>query len=228
MPISVAIIEDHPLIVRGLTSVLEDDSDLCVCGVAKCAPGGLRLLRDKHPDIAVVDIGLDQGSGLDVVQELDAAHGRGESQFCTKSIVSSMREADPFASISRSAGASGFVSKFEPLEVLVGAIKSVAAGHPVFPLTTDCAQPKRTTARKQNRGEINETQTANVQDMLSVRELQVFRLIGAGHDAAEISHELSVSRKTVETFRARLKKKLGLDTPTRLVHFATKWCLVNA
>ena len=214
----IAIIEDHPLIVHGLCSLLNDHPKYSVCGSASGQESGLNLILSHTPDVAVIDLGLAEGDGLMLVRTLKEAAPQ------TRIIVSSMRDKRSFAALSRDAGAHGFVSKEESIERLVEAIETVGQGEEFFPEGgSGLPSPNSRSVADAGRYANDPREFAELVKSLSPRELEAFRLIGSGLDTVEIAAQLQLSPKTIESFRARIKAKLKIDTPTRLVHLATQW-----
>ncbi len=218
----IAIVEDHPLIVRGLFSILGDQPNYVVCGSAASQSEGLELIKSYQADVAVIDLGLAQGDGLMLVRAVC------EESPATRIVVSSMRDERSFAALSRDAGAHGFVSKSEPIETLIEAIDAVGRGELFYPSSSGLRSPIVSKASGAGRYAHDPREFAELVNLLSPRELEAFRLIGSGLNTVEIAEQLKLSPKTIESFRARIKAKLKIDTPARLVHLATQWLFDQA
>ena len=208
---SILIVDDHPLFRQGLREMILREPGWQVCGEAADATEAMRLVEETKPDLVIVDITLDQTDGIDLIQTL-----------CKKNrelsvLVVSMHDESLYAERSINAGAMGYVMKLEPPKTVKTAIHRVLAGEMylshrvaislVAKLTHgDTAEPKETP-----------------QDRLTERELEVFRLLGKGKDAHQISQELDITVATVNSFRARIKEKLHLKSSTELMLHAISW-----
>jgi len=209
------IVDDHPAIRDGLALYLANQPDFAVCGEAADLPDGLRLVAEAEPDAAVNDIGLRQGDGLDLIKRLKA---RGCE---TKILVWSWRCETQYAERALRAGASGYIGKDEATAVIVEAIRRVLAGSMYLsPRMTDLLLRKNLTG-------FSRDITPDSLDELSDRELEVFRLTGQGLDTAQVAARLRVSPKTVETYKSRIKEKLGLESASEMLFRAVRWVIEN-
>jgi DNA-binding NarL/FixJ family response regulator len=160
--------------------------------------------------VAIVDLSLDGSSGLDLLAEI-------RSRFPgVKTIVFSIHDAELYAPRALRAGAAGFVSKTQPCEDLLVAIRALSDGE--IYVAPDVAQ--RILRRMSNGGR---ARADGGVELLSDRELQVFELVGRGQTTGEIARVLHLSPKTVETHRQRIKAKLGIDSGTKLLIRAAQW-----
>lgn len=212
----VFIIEDHPVTRRGLAAIVEAETGLQVCGEADNAADALSGIRAIQPDLALVDLSLRDGSGLNLVREL---HLQDPGLLI---LVVSMYEEDLYAEPVLRAGARGFIMKHEAGDDLRLAIRTV--------LADDIYLSARMKARMMPRGGAR-TRSGELlfpMESLSERELQVFRLLGQGLSTRDIAQELGVSTKTIDAHRNRLKLKLGLASATDLVPRAVQWARTEA
>jgi DNA-binding NarL/FixJ family response regulator len=207
-PVSIAIIDDHPLVQQGVKAVIKRTGRWQVCGAAGTLDSAIELIRRNSPALAVVDLSLDEGSGMELVRTI-ARDFPG-----TKSLVSSMHDEMVYARLALQAGAMGYVHKHERPETLVDAIDSVLRGEIVV---SDAVTKQLIEDARRNETIKDPT------EVLSKRELDVLQLIGQGMETRRIAEVLEVSQKTVDSYRERIKQKLGLPNATRLVHFATLW-----
>ena len=208
----VLIVDDHPLVRRGLRDLIRGEPDLQVCGETDGAPEAMALVSRLHPDLVLIDLSLKRGHGLELIRQLKAKHRS------TKMLVVSMHDEPYFAERALDAGAHGYVTKLEATEKMVEAIRAVLVGR-VFlsPLMAD-----RILQRVYQQGSFpQKTPLAG----LSSRELAVFEMIGKGLTTRHISENLQLSVKTIETYREHIKKKLQLKTGSELTHYATHWVL---
>ena len=196
-------------------------------GVAGSAEEAFTLVRASRPDVAVVDISLGDAHGLELVQHLRA------EQPNLEVVVFSMYDEAVYAERALRAGARGYVRKSEPTAVVTEAIRAAAAGE--IYLARQAAS--RILARVAFGGGANGGGAAGGPtgggapaspsvpglEALTDREMAVFQLLGQGQTVDEIARRLSLSRKTVETYRRRVKEKLGLDSVTELLQFAIRW-----
>ena len=195
---TVFLVEDHPLFQRGLTELLEREGDLHVVGVAASADAARQVLRKEAVDLVILDLSLQQGSGLELIEELACSHPD------LTMLVLSSRDERVYAERVLNAGASGFVSKDEDPKVTIAAVRAVLAGD-IFlspemhqrllkqQLDRPGASPtQRNTSKQSGHDRV-------VTDLLSNRELQVFEAIGLGRTTQQIADSLHLSSKTVET-----------------------------
>lgn len=206
----VFIVDDHPMVRDLLGEYLRLQDDITVVGQADAPGPALEAMTANPPDIAVVDLTLKRGSGLDLIKDL---HVRLPA---VQVIVLSMHE--ELADLERAfrAGASGYVMKRESTGQIVEAIRQVRAGR-VFAHPEALAQ---LTARF-----IRRPADASLApgEILSDREMEVFRRLGAGRSTRKIAEDLGVGLKTVQTYCGRIKIKLGLTDGRELARAAFHW-----
>jgi DNA-binding NarL/FixJ family response regulator len=208
--IRVYIVDDHPLVRELLGNLLRLQPDLSVLGGAGDPETALAAIEADPPDIAIVDISLERGSGLDLIKEL-------RTRFPEVAVVVlSMHEEVTDLERAFRAGASGYVMKRESTGQIVEAIRQVRSGK-IFANPHVLAQ---LTSRLMGRPGADDSAPGEV---LSDRELEVFRRLGQGHSTREISEALGVSLKTVQTYCARIKEKLRLDGAQELARVAFRW-----
>lgn len=207
-PIRILVVDDHPLVRQGLERLLEAEPDLHIAGEAATADEALQLLDREAFDIVVLDIGLKQGSGLDLIGQVRAR--------CAELpvLVLSMHQEEFYAERVLRAGAQGYVSKQGDPSQVVPAIRRVLNGELALsaPLADDLV--RRTLDGEEPRP---------AEEVLSDREAEVVRLIGGGLSTREIAEELHLSVKTIESYRANVKRKMGLRNGAELARFAYDW-----
>jgi DNA-binding NarL/FixJ family response regulator len=211
----VLIVDDHQGVREALALRIGRQPDLQVCGEAADMSEALRLIADTQPDVAVVDISLRTGNGIDLIKQIKDRNDH------IRILVWSMSSESLYAERALRAGALGYINKDQARDRIVEAIRRVLAGKVWLSeeMTKRMEQQTVGTAR-------GETTRSPLQ-VLADRELEVFRLIGAGVTTAEIAERLHLSIKTVETYRDRIRQKLNLADGTKLAHYATQWVLEN-
>ena len=207
----VFLVDDHPLVRRSLADVIAGEPDLEVCGEASDVLEALREVEKAGPDIVVVDLSLKSGHGIDLIEQLKAKDER------IKTLVSSMHDEMLFAERVLRAGAMGYVSKQEPPETLLQAIRQVLRGEMYLsPRMTNRLLRGVATGALPQRNPIHG---------LSNRELEVYEMIGQGLTIQQIAGKLNLSPKTVETHREKVKQKLNLKSSAELNRRAVQWVL---
>lgn len=212
-PARIFIVDDHPLIRRGMHHLFAEETTLQICGEAASASKSLAAIKRCSPDLVILDINLPDGSGLDLIEGIL----RQWPQLPV--LVCSVYEERFFAERALRAGARGYVSKLEAAEHLVKAVRKILAGK----LYLSSVLTERLLLQNLVNGDAR--QFASPIDKLSDRELQVFEQIGAGHSTAEIAKQLNLSVKTIETHRAHTKDKLNLKNSAELTRYALQWSL---
>jgi DNA-binding NarL/FixJ family response regulator len=214
----IAIVDDHPImpIMRaGLVTLISRDPRFEVCGEADDVAGGLKLIQSANPDIAIIDLALRDGSGLDLIRRMKTA------KHPARVLVASMYEEALFAERAVRAGAAGYINKQEAGRNIVAALHTVLGGKMYLSENLASRILNQATVGRIPAGQDPVTQ-------LSDRELEVFTMIGGGATSAEIAGKLHVSVKTIDTYRQRIKDKLDLKTAAELSREAMHWMLENA
>ncbi len=209
----ILIVDDHPIVREGLAIQIATHPDLCVCGEAEDVRGALALFDATHPDLTIVDILLKDGNGLDLIHRLTAR------QNSARILVWSMYPENLYAERALQAGAHGYLNKGRATHQIIEAIRAVIAGKVyVSGEMADSLLHRVVGGVLENRSPIH---------TLSDRELEAFELMGNGMTTESIATKMYVSPKTVETYRARIKEKLGLRNGTELIQRAAQWVLEN-
>lgn len=207
----VMIVEDHYLVRLGLRALLEMQSDIEVCAEADTVVGALKQLEKVSPDIVIVDLSLREGSGIDLIRDLQV-HFPG-----THVLTLSMHDERLYAERALRAGARGYIMKSDPPERVLDGVRAVLRGE-LF-VSSEVANALLHTFVS---GTKRKTDRTGV-DLLTNRELQVFECIGMAQTTGDIATHLHLSVKTIETYRANIKRKLGLKNGTDLTHAAIHW-----
>lgn len=205
------LVDDHPIVRTGLAALIEAEPDLVVCAQAEDADAAIAALERDKPDLAVIDLSLRDSSGLDVVRE---ATRRG-----LRTLVVSMQDSPIWVERSLSAGARGYVHKSDAGRTIVVAIRRVLAGRLYV------GERLAETLLQRNMGPAQPRSAGHPVELLTDRELDVFVRIGRGLSTRHISEALNISAKTVQTYRERIKKKLGLELAAELSREAARWVM---
>jgi DNA-binding NarL/FixJ family response regulator len=208
--IRVLLVDDHPVLRKGLTQLIQQQPDMEVCGEAGGVNDALRLTRSTHPHIVVIDMWLEDGHGLDLIKDLKA-DGSPPKMLCL-----TMLDETTYAERALRAGAHGFLSKSEAADEIINAIRQILRGEVFLN-----RRMTNTLLHRMVGGGAGEVRTT--EDLLSDRELQVFELLGQGLTSRAISRKLLLSIKTVDTYREHIKEKLGVATANELVLRAVLW-----
>jgi DNA-binding NarL/FixJ family response regulator len=204
---SVLIVDDHPIVRQGLSQLINAEDDLEVCGSAATVEEALQSLSESYPDVVIVDLSLAHSDGLELIKEI-----RSETRHLPV-LVLSMHDENMYAERLLSAGANGYIMKQAAADQLLIALRRVLAGGVYVSEHLGSSMIERIAGNDPKR-------TSNPIERLSNRELQVLNLIGRGKTTREVAENLTLSVKTVESHRQRIKKKLNLQTSAQLVQFA--------
>jgi DNA-binding NarL/FixJ family response regulator len=210
--IKVLLADDHSIVREGLRRIVEESGDLEVVAEAADGREALRQVAELAPDVAVVDISMPGIDGLEVVSRLKDTHPG------LPVLILTMHEEAQYIVRAIEAGAMGYLTKQSAPEQLVTAIRRVYSGQRYM---TD--EATEALALRIARGTRDKTPL----DSLSMRELQVLRRLAMGHTNREIAQAYSLSIKTVDTYRARLLKKLDLRNNAELIRFALQNRLIE-
>ena len=206
----VYLVDDHPIVRQGLIKLIEQEAELEVCGEAGSVSEALPAIQKTGPDVILVDISLEESNGLELIKLID------DLGLQIPTLVLSMHDESLYAEHALKAGASGYVMKQAASNTLIQAIEKVLIGE-IYVSKTMSSQMLKVAFR--NGGEKQRSGT----EALSLRELEVFELIGRGNSTREIAEQLSLSVKTIETYRAHIKEKLLLRSGTELMQRAVQW-----
>ena len=211
----ILIVDDHPAVREALAMRISQQPDLEVCGEAADSSEALCLVADTEPDVAVVDISLKTGCGIDLIKRIK------DRNDTVRMLVWSTHSESLYAERALRAGALGYINKDQATDKIVDGIRRRTGRQGLLERRdgpVDVAPHRRRGTRGSH---------AFAFDALADRELEVFRLIGQGVKTAEIAGRLHLSVKTIETYRDRIRAKLDLSDGTALAHYATKWMQEN-
>ncbi len=214
-PWRILIVDDHPIVRTGLAALIDAEQDMHVCAQAEDYQSALVAIDRESPDLAIIDLYLRGSSGLELLKEV-ARRG-------IRAIVVSMQDAPTWAERALAAGARGYVHKSDAGRNVVHAIRRVQAGR----IFVSEGLSERLLERRLGAAPPDRSAAGGVAE-LTDREIDVLVRIGNGLTTHQISSELKISPKTVQTYRERIKRKLGLDSSAELSHAATRWVLERA
>lgn len=202
--IRVLLADDHAIVREGLKRILADGSEFTVVAEAATSQEAISEAREKSPDVVILDISMPGRGPLETLDEIKRHQPR------TRVLFLSMHPENQYAARLFREGADGYLTKESAPDLLVEAIRKVhAGGKYVSPaMAEELAQ------------RLAGDYDAARHERLSDRELQVLRLFGRGKTLTEISEELSLSPKTISTYRARILEKMGLQTTAEIIHYA--------
>jgi DNA-binding NarL/FixJ family response regulator len=203
----VFLIDDHPVLRKGLGRLIDDQPDLAMCGEAESPAEAMRLLPATKPDVVILDLTLKGGDGLELCKQI-------RDRFTTLPIlVVSMHDESLYAERALKAGARGYIMKQEPQETIMSALRMVARGE-VYLSSAMSAKLLRSFS-----GVKSDSDLAPL-ERLTNRELEIFRLIGEGQSVRTIAEKLFLSTKTVEAHKEHIKLKLNLKSSNELLQYA--------
>lgn len=200
-PIKIILIDDHPLVLEGIRSVLETYVHIEVIGAASSAKQGLKIATTCKPDVVLMDINMPEMNGIDAIEVFK------EQLPHTRLLMLSMHDSREYISTSTMYGASGYLLKDVSTDEIVHAIETVAAGGTYF--STGASQAL-----------MNDKAKSDIETPLTTREQAVLLLVAEGVSNREVAKKLDISVRTVETHRKNIKKKLGISTTAGLTKYA--------
>ncbi len=203
------LVDDHPLVREWLANLIHQQPDLEVCGEAEDAPSALQAIASLQPDVAIVDITLASGSGLELVKDIK------RNVPSVAIVVLSMHDESLYAERALRAGARGYVTKRDTTKKIITAIRTVLEGR-----LHVSDEFKASMTEKLIEGSADASGVGSLSD----RELEVFRMLGRGIETRQIAESLCISIKTVQVYCARIKEKLNLQNATELLCEAVRWC----
>lgn len=198
----IIIVDDHPVVVMAIKMTLEQHG-YTIVGTANNGSDALYLIRKLEPRIVIIDIGLPQLNGIDVISR--ARNFNNPAKF----LVLTAQPSEYFITRCIEAGASGFLSKNNDLTQLVSALNAISSGYSYFPSINKVKQSSK----------LNESEKIK---SLTTRELMVLQHIVQGFSNKEISEQLFLSEKTISTYKTRVLKKLGANNLVDLIEISKR------
>ncbi|HEX7010509.1 MAG TPA: response regulator transcription factor [Phycisphaeraceae bacterium] len=211
----VLIVDDHPILRRGLGQLIDREPDLELCGEADSPSAALDAVERLHPDVVVADLAFEGLDGFDLIKDLKIRHPH------LPVLVLSVHDESYYAQRVLKAGAMGYLMKQEAPTKVIEGIRAVHRGR-VY-LSDHMSQ----ILLSQMTSGSSSPQTFGIES-LTDRELEVLRLIGQGKSTREIAQQLHLSVKTIETHRENIKQKLHLDNAAQLVQYAVRFAIESA
>ena len=209
-PAKIFLVDDDPHVREWLSNLIDQQDDLVVCGEAEDVPRAQRAIGSVKPDLAIVDISLKGGSGMELIKAIKVQDPE------VAVIVFSMHDESVYAERAIRAGARGYVMKRESAKNVVGAIRQVLGGRLYVSSDVAAIFAEKFLDSKVPGG-------GSPIEQLSDRELEVFQLLGQGYDTRRVAETLHLSIKTVQAYCARIKEKLNLASGTELLREAVYW-----
>lgn len=204
------IVDDHPLLRRGLAELINREPDMVFCGEAEDSPSAIKAISQLKPDLVIVDISLKGYNGIELIKNIKAFDSK------IQVLVLSMHDESIYAMRVLKAGAKAYVMKQEVVDKVMEAVRRIRAGK-VF-------VSERVASRMLDQVVVGgDPAPDSPVDLLSDRELEIVNMIGSGLPTREIAAKLHISIKTVESHRARIKEKLNLQNAIQLVQFCVRW-----
>lgn len=211
---AVLLVDDHPMIRRGIADLINAEPDLAVCGEAGTMQEAMALAQKSKPQLVIVDVSLNGNNGIELMKNLSTRWPG------VPILAYSMHDEAIYAERALRAGAKGYVMKESPPELLLEAIRQVLKGK----IYLSDPMSERLLGRIVRAGSTTPIAASPI-EKLSDRELEVLELLGKGMRTSEIADQLCLSIKTIETYREHLKQKLSLGSGQELLRFAIEWSL---
>ena len=199
--IKVIIADDHAILTKGIKMFVEHTDDIQVIGEAKDGEEVLEMVKTEKPNVILMDIDMPKMNGISALRQIDLKYSS------VKVVMLSMHPEEIYGNTSRKLGAVGYVSKSSDPSKFIEAIRTVHSGELYFDESNH--SPK--------------TNKLSNQRKLSKRESEVLQLISSGKSNKDIAEELSISDKTVSTYKVRLMTKLGAKSVVDLVNFSKNY-----
>jgi DNA-binding NarL/FixJ family response regulator len=207
--VKVLLVEDHPMFRERIAQLINKDLQMNVCGETDNNADAMRLIEETKPDIAIVDITLMGSSGLELIKDMKS------QGIDIPVLVLSMHDELLYAERALRAGAKGYITKNQAAAQVKLAIQTVLGGDVYLsPQMTN-----RVLRRMSRGGEGKATGVAALTD----RELEVFRLLGCGRNSREIAEEIGLGDATINSYRFRIREKLGIRNSAELYNQAAQW-----
>ena len=210
MKSKILIVDDHPIFRMGMAELLGQEDDFEVCAVAEDIVSARKAIIKYEPDLVIVDITLAGDNGLDLVKEISSGNK------CFHVLVLSMHDESVWAERSIRAGAKGYIMKREASESVISVLRDIVDGKIHVSANMLALMLDKFHVKPDSAG-------AATVDLLTDRELEVFRLIGAGLATREVANRMNLGIKTIGTYRDRIKQKLCIKTSAELSRRAVLW-----
>jgi len=203
------VVDDHTIVRQGLMQLINAETDMEIVGQGEDAYEALKLIRQLKPDLTLLDISLKDTGGIELLKEMRAQDPD------LRVLILSMHDESLYAERALRAGARGYIMKQEAPQVLLQAIRKVLKGEVYVSDKMSAVLLQRMVGNRKPTGVLP-------MDRLTDREMEIFRMIGAGMTVKEIAEKLFLSAKTIEAHREHIKEKLSLKTSAELLRFAIR------
>ena len=211
---NILIIEDHPIVRKGFSMLINQDDELKTIGEAGDYHSALDMVRKTKADLILLDLSLGDGNGIELIKEVKVINP------ALPVLVVSLHDENLYAERALKAGARGYIMKSEATENILTAIKKIINGEVYL---SDGMKDKLI-----NRVAGTDREGSSPMDILSDREFEVFQFIGDGRTTKEIAEILNLSVKTVETYKSHIKSKLEIKDSTDLIRRAVEWKVADS
>jgi len=209
------IVDDHPIFRKGLVQLINEETDMEVCGEAEDVFSATHKVRQSKPDLVIVDITLKDTSGLELIKFIQ------DNNINIPSLVLSMHDEKVYAERALVSGARGYIMKQEMSGQVTSAIRQILAGKIYISETMNERLLNNFLAKGGEAGK--NTHDDDPASVLTGRELEIFRLIGKGYTRKDISESLNLNVNTIGTYRERIKEKMNISSSNELLSCAIKW-----
>lgn len=210
----VFIVDDHPIFRKGLKQLINEESDMTVCDEAEDVFSATTKLRAVKPDIAIVDITLNDTSGLELIKFIN------DNRLNIPVLVLSMHDEKIFAERAIRSGARGYIMKHEMAKQVAGAVRHVLSGK--IYLSNEMNERMLNFYRSGD-DKNEEKKSENPASILTGRELEIYMLLGKGYQRKEIAGMLNLNINTIGTYREKIKEKMAFESSSALVAHAIAW-----
>jgi DNA-binding NarL/FixJ family response regulator len=215
LKIRVLVADDHAIVREGLGTMLSNQPDMVVVGLATHGRDAIRMVDEYQPDVAIMDISMPELNGIDAISQMLPRHPN------VKVIVLSIHETKPYVYRALKAGARGYLLKETAGLEVVDAVRAVYSGERylsqrISDLVTDISFHR-----------LEGSKEASPLEQLSPREREILQLVAEGKTSQEIGERLSISSKSVDTYRSRLMRKIGVKDLAGLVKFAIQHGVIS-
>ncbi len=210
----VFLVDDHPLLRDGIAQLINRQKDLAVCGEAGNISDALQTIPECRPDIVTVDLTLEDGNGLNLIENLSSSHST------LPILVLSMHDESVYAERCLKAGAKGYIMKREHPQKVLSALRTILDGNMYI---SDRLESKLLSKLYTDRFETRKSPL----DCLTTRELEVYHLIGKGLQKREIAEQLNLRLKTIENYMEHIKKKMHFKNTHETITQAIKFTAEN-
>jgi len=201
--IKVLIVDDHSIVREGLSKIIQLETDIEIAGVAKDAAESIKIITSKKVDIVILDISMPGMSGLDLIKDIKRL------QSDARIVMLSMYPEERFAVRALKSGASGYLTKEMAPEEIIKAIRMVHSGRNY--ISSSLAEMLIT--------ELKDPKEIAPHERLSTREFEVMCMIGSAKTINEIATALSISNRTISTYRSRILQKMNFKNNAAIMHY---------